>query len=169
MLDKTVLENSFNVIKYEMLKGKTVNDKWYVRPLSWEGIWRKDGKLDTGNVLFSSENEEECDNFIMNHELLKLVEENPNLPIVTMTHYDVCGGDNGYWLGKMESVEVKEYAINEWSEDYGVVFKDSKEDIERLVEFVAEYKYKGTEEDCAKAEKDVNEMWKKAIVIRIGL
>ena len=34
-------------------------------------------------------------------ELLKLVAENPDLPVVPMVDSEVCGGDEyGYWLGE---------------------------------------------------------------------
>ncbi len=32
-------------------------------------------------------------------ELLKLIEENPDLPIVPMVDAEVIGDDSGYWLG----------------------------------------------------------------------
>lgn len=44
--------------------------------------------------------------------MLELVKENPSLPIIPMTHYEVCGGDFGYWMGKVESVDIREYAVN---------------------------------------------------------
>ena len=28
-----------------------------------------------------------------------------------MTHYEVVGGDSGYCMGKIESVEIKEYVV----------------------------------------------------------
>lgn len=42
--------------------------------------------------------------------LLKLVIENPDLPIVPMVHYEVVGGDDcGYWLGSFGKAVVGEY------------------------------------------------------------
>ena len=46
-----------------------------------------------------------------NQELLKLVSENPDLPIIAMVDCDVVGEDNGRWLGYFSHVELGEYAI----------------------------------------------------------
>lgn len=106
---------------------------------------------------------------MMNYRLLELVRENPSLPIVPMTYFEVCCGDSGYWLGKIESVEIKEYAVNEWNEDDAVLFKDEEGAEDKLIEAIAEYKYDGTEEDYNRAVKEAEKMWTKAIVVRIGL
>lgn len=43
---------------------------------------------------------------------LRLVKENPDLPIVPMVHYEVIGGDDySYWLGSFGKAVVGEYAI----------------------------------------------------------
>lgn len=159
-------------IKNDLLKGKTAFGEWYVRPLNWAGVWKKENGenlLVEGNTLFQSENEKDCDVFIMNYTLFKLVEENPSLPIVPMTHYEVVGGDSGYWMGNITAVEIKEYAVAEWNEDEPVIFKDEDGAEDRLIESIAEYKYNGSDEDYAKAETEAKEMWTKAIIIRIGL
>lgn len=121
------------------------------------------------NTLYESDNEYDCDTYIMNCKMLELVKENPELPIVPMIHYEVCGGNYGYWLGRIESVEVKEYAINEWNEDESILFRDDFGAEDKLIEAIAEYKYDGTKNDYIKAQKEAKEMWVKAIIIRIGL
>lgn len=151
----------------QLIKGKTIKGKWYVRPISWAGEWNQRQELVNGNTLFESENEIDCDCYMMNYKLLELVKENPSLPIVPMTYYEVCGGDSGYWLGLIESVEIREYAINEWNEE--VLFKDKLGDEDKLVEAIAEYKYDGSEEDYERAKKEATDMWTKAIVIRISI
>ena len=153
----------------QLIKGKTINGKWYVRPILWAGGWDKNGNLASGNTLYESDNEYDCDVYMMNYRLIELVRENPDLPIVPMTYYEVCGGDTGYWLGQVESVEIREYAINEWNEDDAVLFKDEFGDEDKLIESIAEYKYDGTEDDYDKAEKEAKDMWTKAIIVRIGL
>ncbi len=40
-------------------------------------------------------------------ELIKLVQENPDLPIIALVHGEVCGDDNGYWLGHCSSASVE--------------------------------------------------------------
>lgn len=43
-----------------------------------------------------------------NQELLKLVAENPDLPIVAMVDWEVVGDDGGRWLGHFSRVELGE-------------------------------------------------------------
>lgn len=153
----------------QLIKGKMENGKWYVRPITWSGEWNQKQELVTGNTLHESDNENDCDAYMMNYKLLELARENPTLPIVPMTYYEVCGGDTGYWLGSIESVEIREYAINEWNEDDAILFKDEDGSEDKLIEAIAEYKYDGTKADYDKAEIEAKEMWTKAIIIRICL
>ena len=46
-----------------------------------------------------------------NKELLELVKNNPDLPIITATHYDVCCEDHGYWIGEIIKIKVDYYYI----------------------------------------------------------
>lgn len=46
-----------------------------------------------------------------NQELLRIVAENPDLPIVAMVDSDVVCEDNGWWLASFGNVEVGEYAL----------------------------------------------------------
>jgi hypothetical protein len=39
-------------------------------------------------------------------KLIKLKTENPDLPIKTMTYYEVCAEDSGYWLGKISNIDI---------------------------------------------------------------
>lgn len=40
-------------------------------------------------------------------KLIKLVKENPNLPVIALVHGEVCGDDCGYWLGHCGSASVE--------------------------------------------------------------
>jgi hypothetical protein len=42
-------------------------------------------------------------------EIIKLIEENPDLPIVPMVDSEVVADDGGYWLGEWGGCEVTEY------------------------------------------------------------
>lgn len=44
-------------------------------------------------------------------KLLKLIKENPDLPIVPMVDSDVVSDDCGYWLGSFGSARLGEYAL----------------------------------------------------------
>jgi len=151
----------------QLIKGKTKDGKYYVRPINWAGEWDKDGVLVYGNNLIETETEDEATSFMMNYKLIEFVKENPSMKIVPVTYYEVLGGDNGYWLGHIESIEIREYAINKWGDDNAVVFKD--DDYKKLVESIAEWKYDGSDKAYKTAEKEVEEMWEKGIIIRIGL
>ena len=45
----------------------------------------------------------------MKPKIIKLIEENPDLPIVPMVDSEVVADDCGYWLGKWGICEVTEY------------------------------------------------------------
>lgn len=45
-------------------------------------------------------------------EFVKLVEENPTLPVIAMVDGDIIGADDYVrWLGKISSVELGEYTL----------------------------------------------------------
>lgn len=48
-----------------------------------------------------------------NQELLKLISENPDLPIIAMVDCDVVGEDSGRWLGYFSRAELGEYATDD--------------------------------------------------------
>ena len=45
----------------------------------------------------------------MKPEIIKLIEENPELPVVPMVDSEVVADDGGYWLGKWGRCEITEY------------------------------------------------------------
>lgn len=47
----------------------------------------------------------------MNKEFLRLIEENPNLPIVPMVDCEIVGDGYGRWLGAFGYAYVGEYAL----------------------------------------------------------
>lgn len=57
-------------------------------------------------------------------ELLKLIEENPDLPIVPMVDAEVVGDDYGNWMGEWGTCDITEYYIGR---DH-VHFKDDDEE-----------------------------------------
>jgi len=42
-------------------------------------------------------------------EIVKLIEENPDLPIIPMVDSEVVADDGGYWVGKWGRCEATEY------------------------------------------------------------
>ena len=47
----------------------------------------------------------------MINDLIKLIQENPDLPIVPMVDSDVVWDDGGYWMGAWGHCEVTEYYL----------------------------------------------------------
>ena len=52
-------------------------------------------------------------------ELLKLMKDNPDLPIVPMVNFEVVGDEFSYWMGSWGRSEVGEYYIGEERERKG--------------------------------------------------
>lgn len=101
----------------------------------------------------------------MYKELLKLVEEHPDLPVIPMVDSDVVADDMyATWMGSFGRCYVGKYAIEEWRDEPRVLFDDEEE----LIESIAEYKYNGTDEDYKRAEEEAKELWQDAIIVYIG-
>ena len=39
-------------------------------------------------------------------DLIRLITENPEMDVIPLIHYEVVGGDYGYWGGEIERVEL---------------------------------------------------------------
>lgn len=68
----------------------------------------------------------------MKPEIIKLIEENPDLPVVPMVDSEVVADDYGYWQGKWGKCEVTEYYngrayIHFRDDDEEDVLKDMRE------------------------------------------
>lgn len=55
----------------------------------------------------------------VNKELLKLVAENPELPIVAMVNGEVCWDGDNYWMARFSSVSIENVGIigERWYDD----------------------------------------------------
>ena len=107
----------------------------------------------------------------MTEELLKLIKENPDLPDVPMVHGEVVADDSyAYWMGAFNNCAIDEYMIDEWYGDGRVRFKSDEED-DTIIEGIAEYKYGDctNEDNWNKAKEFLKTLWKKAIIVYIGL
>ena len=103
-------------------------------------------------------------------ELLELVKENPELPIIPMVYTEVVAGDQfAYWLGQVIKCEVREYTIDKWYGDGCVKYRDDFDSENHMIESIAEGKYSGTEEDYEKATEEVKNIWTKAIIMFVDL
>ncbi|MED3792405.1 hypothetical protein P4571_08110 [Niallia alba] len=109
-------------------------------------------------------------------ELLKLIDQNPELPIVPMVDGQLCGDDWSYYMGKWGQAEIDEV----YHEDERVYFKSSDEEelIGERGEFIFDNEYPSrkslTDEEEKIVEKKAEEYveslpWKKVIVVSIEL
>ena len=90
-------------------------------------------------------------------ELLKLVAENPELPLKFFTNWQVCCEDHGYWMGEIETVEVCEIVT------YTNMFGNTST-------YFSKQEFMDADEDDENRENNYNEAEKeKAIVIFIGI
>lgn len=98
-------------------------------------------------------------------ELLKLIAENPDLPVVPMVDSEVYGGEEyGYWLGSFGRSEVGEYAL--FDDRY---FTD-RDDLEEVyADYIADdYLDMSDDEFFAMVKEKTKDWWTKAILVYIG-
>ena len=106
----------------------------------------------------------------MKPEIIKLIEQHPELPIIPMVYGEVVGDDSyQYWLGQWGRCEITEYYLGKEK----VHFRDDDEE-DVLTDM------KGCEYSCTKDGRDIYELsdeewdklyatipWTRAIVVYI--
>ncbi|MGF7045747.1 hypothetical protein J2T13_000207 [Paenibacillus sp. DS2015] len=103
------------------------------------------------------------------NELLKLIQENPDLPIVPMVDGDLGGDDFGYYMGKWGKAEIDEV----YHEDERIYFRsDDEEELEEKIYFRLESENPAwsdsySEEKAKEAMAEIE--WEKVITVNIGL
>lgn len=101
-------------------------------------------------------------------ELFKLMQENPELPVVPMVDGEIPGDDSGYWLGAWGSARVDEYLFthnHEW-----MVFKSDDDVFDVLERHLSDEEFEKLpeiEEECREVYNSLP--WTKAIVVYITL
>jgi len=104
-------------------------------------------------------------------ELLKLMKDNPDLPIVPMVNYEVVGDEFAYWMGSWGRSEVGEYYIGEER----VHFRgDDEEDVLCDMPDCNYYETKDGQYIPDLSDEEMKEMydslpWIKAIIVYITL
>lgn len=94
-------------------------------------------------------------------ELLKLMQEYPELPVIPMVDSDVAAG-YAWNIGRLEEVEIEEYLIAD-----GNVYTKSADDIQEVLEAVYGSLKAGRMED-EEAERVYQQLpWQKAIMLYI--
>lgn len=97
----------------------------------------------------------------MSKELIKLINDNPDLPIYAWVNADIVGDGYGWWAGQFEKAEIKEYAK---VEPYGYYEKDYifRDDYEEYLEFILDKYENLTEEEAIKQIENLED-YKQAI------
>lgn len=100
--------------------------------------------------------------------LLKLMQENPELPVVPMVDGEIPGDDSGYWLGAWGKARVDEYLLtnnHEW-----MVFKSDDDVFDVLERHLSDEEFEKlpeTEEECRPVYNALP--WTKAIIVYIQM
>ena len=107
-------------------------------------------------------------------ELIKLIKENPELPVVPMVNYELalCIEDYGYWVGSFGSAQVEEFACVEMYGNNKVIYKQDQGYIEEyFAEKILDENEDLSDEEIEKLAHERAEAlpWKKAIIVYIEL
>lgn len=99
--------------------------------------------------------------------LVDLINENPNLPVITMVEMEIVGDDTyGRWYSTIGLACVDEYVMYEkrHSDGINVIYKS---DIEEIIEDLQEREEDLTDEQAEKMALCLD--WEKAIFLNIDL
>ncbi|MCD7968304.1 MAG: hypothetical protein LUG90_21415 [Clostridiaceae bacterium] len=146
----------------QLIIGETDRGTYYVRPMSWAGIWDKNGRLSGCNVLYESKSESDCKAYVNRQKLLELVADNPELPVIPMVSYDCVADGFGYWLSRFGKVEIEEIYVHDEK-----VYIRSKNDWDSILEEILTFDETENMSDKEAKEKVDSLAWKKGIVVYI--
>lgn len=102
------------------------------------------------------------------NKLFKLMEENPDLPVIPMVDGEIPGDDCGYWLGAWGNVRIDDYLLV--SNRDLVVFKSDDDVFDVLERCLSDDEFERlpeSEEECRPIYDALP--WTKAIIVNIDL
>ena len=105
-----------------------------------------------------------------NHDdLFKLMQENPDLPVVPMVDADIVAGDDyGRWMGSWGSASVDEYRIP--PDDRPMIFKSDDDVFDTLEQCLPEAEFEALPENESECRPFYDALpWVKAIIVNINL
>ena len=95
-------------------------------------------------------------------ELLKLIQDNPDLPIVPMVGTEVVGGDDyGCWMGAWGHARIDEFTVYDDGDAGRVCYRDDMDD---MIDSICGREDVSEEEAT---ERVKNMEWTKAIIVSI--
>ena len=99
-------------------------------------------------------------------ELFRLMQENPDLPVVPMVDGEVAGVDRGYWLASWGCSRVDEYLICEYAER--TVFKSEDDVFGTLEDYLPYKEFESLPENESACRPTYDALpWRKAIIVYI--
>lgn len=102
-------------------------------------------------------------------ELLKLIKENPTLPIIPMVKYDVVGEDYGSWMGKWGQAHIGRYLLPLDSER-PIIFENDYTVGEVIERWFSDEELENLSDNEAEWQKIYDNLpWTKVIIVRIGV
>lgn len=100
-------------------------------------------------------------------ELFRLMQENPELPVVPMVDYEIVADDSGRWLGSWGSSYIGEYLIGE--EQVHFREDDDPSEVDKVLSERYGDDYYTDMTDEQEAEAYAGLPWIKAIIVNIDL
>lgn len=100
------------------------------------------------------------------NDLIELIKENPDLPVIPMTWGEVCQDCERYWMGSLSDCGIEEYIY------YAEAIWFKSQGIEELENIIAneEFGVFNAEEIEKRVNEKINSLkWKKVIVVWIEL
>ena len=99
--------------------------------------------------------------------LLKLISENPDLPIFPMVDGEIPGDDCGYWLADWGSSRVDSYLLSRSTEE--VLFKSDNDVFDVLEKSLTDEELENLPDEESECIPIYDSLpWKKAIVVYIN-
>lgn len=105
-------------------------------------------------------------------KLVKLINENPSLPVVPFVDNEVVSDDCGYWMGSWRDCYVDEYVVIERCGESRFYTRGEQEEIEEyFAEQIFDKEENLSDEQVEKMAYEQAEAlpWKKAILVYVGL
>ena len=104
-------------------------------------------------------------------ELVKLINENPDLPVIPMVNNEVCCGNEGYWMATFGNCDINECTLIEMNGETRICFSEDIEEIKNYFYQQIENMndVKPDEKQKLLDEKIQNIEWTKVIIVCMEL
>lgn len=98
-------------------------------------------------------------------KLIKLIQENPDLPVIPMVEYEVVAADDyKRWIGSIGNAKIGDFCI--WNDK---VYTDKQNFVEDLIDEKYFFSEETDDEILKSAQKEADKIMFKAIILNINL